>query len=135
MNALIGLALILVSGGMAGYWQLVDKDVADIQYFVQMGIAGVGGIYILLTSASFKSLFSIKKDKVKMTKITSIEQLLNSDNKDLIDFMCLSYLRMRADELASKEGLSNVIDLNNFLFKAKSTAVEPKNEKEVNVDG
>jgi len=135
MNALIGLALILVSGGMAGYWQLVDKDVADIQYFVQMGIAGVGGIYILLTSASFKSLFSIKKDKVKMTKITSIEQLLNSDNKDLIDFMCLSYLRMRADELASKEALSNVIDLNNFLFKAKSIAVEPKNEKEVNVDG
>jgi|TARA_A100001201_G_scaffold50114_1_gene49945 hypothetical protein len=135
MNALIGLALILVSGGMAGYWQLVDKDVADIQYFVQMGIAGVGGIYILLTSASFKSLFSIKKDKVKMTKITSIEQLLNSDNKDLIDFMCLSYLRTRADELASKEALSNVIDLNNFLFKAKSIAVEPKNEKEVNVDG
>ena len=97
MNALIGLALILVSGGMAGYWQLVDKDVADIQYFVQMGIAGVGGIYILLTSASFKSLFSIKKDKVKMTKITSIEQLLNSDNKDLIDFMCLSYFHLDRD--------------------------------------
>ena len=120
MNSLIGLALILVSGGMAGYWQLVDKDVADIQYFVQMGIAGVGGIYILLTSASFKSLFSIKKDKVKMTKITSIEQLLNSDNKDLIDFMCLSYLKARAEEVDSRELLDNVVELNNLLFKSKS---------------
>ena len=58
MNALIGLSLILVSGGMAGYWQFVDKEVADIQYFVQMGIAGVGGLYVLLTSINFKSLFA-----------------------------------------------------------------------------
>ena len=48
---------------------------------------------------------------------------------------CFPVTITRADELASKEALSNVIDLNNFLFKAKSIAVEPKNEKEVNVDG
>ena len=120
MNALIGLALILVSGGMAGYWQFVDKEVADVQYFVQMGIAGVGGLYVLLTSINFKSLFSTKKDQVKMTEITSSEQLLNSDNKDLIDFMCLSYLKARAEEVDSRELLDNVVELNNLLFKSKS---------------
>lgn len=127
MNALIGLALILVSGGMAGYWQLVDKEVADIQYFVQMGISGVGGLYVLLTSINFKSLFSTKKDKGKMIEATSIEQLLNSSNKDFLDFMCLSYLKGRAEQVNSKELLDNVVELNNLLFKSKSI-------KEVNVD-
>jgi hypothetical protein len=120
MNALIGLALILVSGGMAGYWQLVDKEVADIQYFVQMGISGVGGLYVLLTSINFNKLFSTKKEPVKMSEITSIEQLLNSDNKDLLDFMCLSYLKGRAEEVDSRELLDNIVELNNLLFKAKS---------------
>ena len=120
MNALIGLALILVSGGMAGYWRFVDPQVADVQYFVQMGIAGVGGLYVLLTSINFKSLFSTKKDQAEMTEITSIEKLLNSDNKDLIDFMCLSYLKARAEEVDSRELLDNVVELNNLLFRSKS---------------
>jgi len=134
MNVLIGLALILVSVGMTGYWQFVDKEVADIQYFVQMGISGVGGLYVLLTSINFNKLFSTKKETVKMSEVTSIEQLLNSDNKDLIDFMCLTYLRARADELDSKEALSNVIDLNNFLFKAKSDVPTPANVEEAGTD-
>ena len=77
MNALIGLALILVSGGMAGYWQLVDKEVADIQYFVQMGISGVGGLYVLLTSINFNKLFSTKKETVKMSEVPEEDQELS----------------------------------------------------------
>jgi|688.fasta_scaffold232717_3 hypothetical protein len=124
MDIIIGLIMLLVFIGMGAYAFLTENFVFTNKYIAQLVISGLGAAYILTTNAT-KLLPKIKPDmnKDKNKDDDDIEVNLHDiEDKELMDYRVLLYLKKRAKEIQSDKALELVIELNNLLFSdGKST--------------
>ncbi len=116
--------MLLVFIGMGAYAFLTENFVFTNKYIAQLVISGLGAAYILTTNAT-KLLPKIKPDmnKDKNKDDDDIEVNLHDiEDKELMDYRVLLYLKKRAKEIQSDKALELVIELNNLLFSdGKST--------------
>jgi|TARA_Y100000033_G_C2700117_1_gene88150 hypothetical protein len=124
MDALVGLIMLIYClGGLAYGWFYGFEQ----RLVAQIVVAGVGSVlilsgYIVAWIKNFK-LPTFKLPTFKLTKKDSpkaeedMKNLpFNCDEKSILDFKCLHYLKHRASETNSKEMMELVVKLNGLLF-------------------
>ena len=153
-DLVIGVIILLVGIGMGVYNVANPEKTFDTKYFARMGIALLGGSYLIYGSRkSIADLLSkFKSDKKeedpekeeemihdaeskpepeeeKMLDLT-LEAMTGTENNDVLDFICMNYLQSRFSDMKSQEALDKVVELNTLLFRAKSAQETRPNEPE-----
>ena len=159
-DLVIGVIVLLVGIGMGVYNVANPEKTFDTKYFAQMGIALLGGSYLIYGSRkSIADLLSkFKSDKkeedpepepepekeeemihdtdaepeIEEEKMLdlTLEGMTGTENNDVLDFICMNYLQSRFSDMKSQEALDKVVELNTLLFKAKSAQETRPNEPE-----
>lgn len=130
MDALVGfLMLIYCIGGLVyGYLSGFEQ-----RLILQIIVAGIGSVlilsgYFVAWIKNFKlPTFRLRKNNPQETDEDMKDLPFDCDEKSVLDFKCLHYLKHRATETQSKEMMDLVVELNTLLF-AGGCHEEKKNE-------
>ncbi len=97
--------------GVSVYSQNLNFDLYDPTFILKLLISGGGAGYLIYNNLEkLKSMFKTTTDK------TQVDFKNNTQEKELMDYQSLVYLRKRAKELKSQELMDLVVKLNNILF-------------------
>lgn len=114
MDLLVGIFMLIFFCFM-GSSSLIKGDF-NPTLIMQLLISGCGGIYLMYQNFSKLKEFFIVKNKEKDSNMTDKELNLSIEEKELLDYKTLIYLKKRAKEIDSAEMLELVIKMNNLLF-------------------
>lgn len=134
MDFIIGIGLLIVFVSIGGYNYFTDQSL-DARTLIQLAISGAGSS-LILAPAGYKK---VKNLKIKIPNINpekehedfDMSDLPECDDKSLLDFKCLHYLKHRAEDLGSKEALDLVIKLNTLLFSEECEKEDETPQPEV----
>lgn len=114
MDLLVGIFMLIFFSVM-GVLSLFKGEL-NPTLIMQLLISGCGGVYLLYQNFSkLKEFFTVtNKDKDK--DMADKELDLSVEEKELLDYKTLIYLKKRAKEIDSPEMLDLVIKMNNLLF-------------------
>jgi len=115
MDIIIGFLFLIFFCGMGLFSLLKDNFEYTITFMLQMLISGGGGLFLLYQNFSKIKDFLITKKK-KDEDMNEKELDLSIEEKELMDYKTLVYLKKRAKEIDSAEMLELVIKMNNLLF-------------------
>jgi len=120
---LIAMLAYLIGGVAYGlYFAFTAK------LLVQLGICLFGAVILgTLYGIDFIKNYKPKKKK-EMNNNTDFSSVFNCNDKAVIDFQALHYLKDRATEIRSPEALKLVVELNNLLFSTTCPVHENQNE-------
>lgn len=122
MNVIYSVLLLLVGGGMYGYWYMTPDFEATSKYWIQVYSALTGGVG-LLAYEYFPKLTKLKSLLPKIDKVVvptpeekTSDQIFEPQAFEEHDFSCLVHLRNRVQKAGSKDGIATVEKLAAIIF-------------------
>ena len=97
------------------YWYTNPAFVAGNKFWIQTGLALVGGIGILLMEYMPLIMNLFQKKSIKQ-KDSNPNQIFIPKSFEQVDFECLIHLRNRVTEANSQDGFETVQTLNSIIF-------------------
>lgn len=124
MDFYVGLVLLLMCGGVSYYNYGVEHiDPLTWKYHAWAAISGVGGAWLTLSNIKISKLGrffeSLGKNKMNKSDSLTLEDFSDSNNKELLDYLTLSYLQRRCSEMGCQEAVNHVVELNTIMFSSK----------------
>lgn len=124
MNRIVGLIMLGFFGFLSYKFLNKPEDVVfGVRDYAQLIISGGAAIYLLVILELHnikKLLSSVNIDSPKKPS-TDIERIKIDKEVRYYDYICLSYLRDRCQQIESEEALNHIIELNTLLFKSKNS--------------
>lgn len=123
MNNIYSAILLLISGGMYGYWYMTPDFEATSKFWIQVYASLAGGVG-LLGYEHLPKLLKLKSllPKVDTTPVTpapeekTSDQIFEPQAFEEHDFSCLVHLRNRVQKAGSKDGIATVEKLAAIIF-------------------
>lgn len=123
MNTIYSVILLLISGGMYGYWYITPDFEATSKFWIQL-YASLGGGIGLFCYEHLSKLSKLKSllPKIDMTPtVPKVEektpdQIFEPQAFEEHDFACLVHLRNRVQKAGSKDGIATVEKLASIIF-------------------
>lgn len=122
MNRIVGLIMLGIFGFLGyKYFNTTEENAFVLRDYIQLVLTGSAALYLLVFLELENILPLINTDdntEIKLDK--TITKSVKSD-KDIryYDYICLSYLRDRCQDIESEEALGHILELNTILFKSK----------------
>lgn len=122
MNRIVGLLML----GFFGFlmYRFVNKPedvIFGVRDYAQLAVSGGAAIYLLvvLELDNIKKILNNANVNTSKKSPTDIENIKVDKEVRYYDYICLSYLRDRCQQIESEEALDHIIELNTLLFKSK----------------
>lgn len=121
MNVIYSILLLLVSGGMYGYWYFSPDFEATTQFWTQVYASLIGGIALLGYEyfpkiKNLKSILPKTPTPAPQVEEKTSDQIFEPQAFEEHDFACLVHLRNRVQKAGSKDGIATVEKLAAVIF-------------------
>lgn len=92
------------------------SDLYHTKFLLKLIVSGSGASYILIYQNLDKIKLFLNKKKEESMDTDKYKEELKIEDKELMDYKTLAYLRSRAKELKSQEMMDLIVKINNMLF-------------------